>query len=195
MSWVNEHCKNLHVIRIHTYHPFPKRKGNLYEQPACGTAVHHCKMGLHVCWTCRQPNNVRLGTTSGSLHPTVRVQVTQTGHSHDGALVKELHLNCLRLVRDSRVTCLSAEISTFFLICLLIYIPLMSHFHGASFVSTAGLSVPCAWNVTHEMATPQPCPISALWDVLTCQIWYRTHSRKTERRALPRDTSAVGQCC
>lgn len=184
------------MTRIHTCHLFPRRKGNLYEQPASGTALQNgpaCVLGRHTCG--RQPTFVRLRSTTGSLHPTVRVQVTQTGHPHDGALVKELHLNCLRPVCDSRVTCPSSEISTFFLICLLIYMPLMSHFHGASFLSTAGLSVPCAWNVTHRIATPQPCPITLLWDVLTSQIWYRTHSRKTERRALPRDTSAAGHCC
>lgn len=145
MSWVYEHCQNLHVTRIHTCHLFPRRKGNLYEQPASGTALQNgpaCVLGRHTC--CRQPTFVRLRSTTGSLHPTVRVQVTQPGHPHDGALVKELHLNCLRPVCDSRVTCPSSEISTLFLICLLIYMPLMSRFHGASFLSAAGLSVPCA---------------------------------------------------
>lgn len=181
MSWVYEHCQNLHVTRIHTYHLFPTRKGNLYEQPASGTAVHHCKMGLPVCWTCRQPTDARLGSTTGSLHPTVRAQVTQTGQPHDGALVTELHLNCLRPACDSSHLPINWDFNIF-LICPLIYMPLMSHFHGASFLFSPGLSVPCAWNVTHRIATPQPCLITLLWDALTSQIWYRAHSMKTREK-------------
>lgn len=75
------------------------------------------------------------GAPAGSLHLTAGVQVTQTGHPHDGALMQEPHLNCLRLTCDSRVTCSSAEISTIIFICLCVYMLLISRFRGASFLS------------------------------------------------------------
>lgn len=46
--------------------------------------------------------------------------------------MQEPHLNHLRPTCDSRVTCPSAEISAIIFICLCIYVPLISHFHGAS---------------------------------------------------------------
>lgn len=42
---------------------------------------------------------------AGALHLTVGVQITQTGNPHDGALMQEPHLNCLRPTCNSRVTC------------------------------------------------------------------------------------------
>lgn len=51
-------------------------------------------------------------------------------------------------------------------------------------ISTAGLSVPYAEDVTHTIATPQPYLITPLWGVLTSQIWYGTHNRKTKRSVL-----------
>lgn len=75
------------------------------------------------------------GAAAGSRHPAAGVQLTHTGHLRDGALMQEPPLNCLRPTCDWRVTCPSAEISTIICICLCIYMPLISHFHGATFLS------------------------------------------------------------
>lgn len=72
----------------------------LQNGPACVLdlqAAYWCQAREHCC----------------SLHPAW-VQVTQTGHPHDGALVKELHLNCLRLVCDLSHLPISWDFNIFF---------------------------------------------------------------------------------
>lgn len=190
MSWVYEHCQNLHVIRIHTHHLFPKRKGSLHVGQQFTTAkwAYMC-LGL--------VDNLLMSGLGTALahftHPTVRVQVTQTGHPHDGALVKELHLNCLGPVCDSSHLSISWDVNFFFFISLLIYMPLMSHFHGASFLSTAGLSVPCAWNVTQNHHSPALPDYTALRCAPQPDLIQNTQQGKGQGH--PRDTSAAGQCC
>lgn len=54
------------VSRICICH-LSKRKGNLWGQPASGTPAHHCRTGLRLSLTCRQPTDVRLGQSTSCL--------------------------------------------------------------------------------------------------------------------------------
>lgn len=152
MSWVYEHCQSLHGIRIHTYHLFPKRKGSLHLGQQFTTAK----------WACTCVGLADSLLMSGLGAPLAHF-IQQSGFRWPRLAILMMELcwrSCIWTAQDLcviQVTCPSVEISTFFLICPLIYMPLMSHFHGASFLSTAGRSVPCAWNVTHRITTPQPC--------------------------------------